>query len=383
MINKKILAGLANLALLSLLNVCFAATDDQHYSSDDFYKVAKIDMHMHLYSTNPGFMHEAEHDHFRVLSINVDYPDFPPLDVQRTVSETMLKNYPTRFAYAATFSVDNFEQPGWADAVIRQIDEAVRHGAVAVKVWKNIGMSLRAADGHFVMIDDPHFRPIFDHLAKIHIPLLGHQGEPKNCWLPVDQMTVKGDKEYFTAHPQYYMYLHPEMPSYQDQMQARDHMLSQHPTLQFAGLHLASLEWSVDEIAHFLDRFPNAVVDVAARISQLQSQSIQDREKVRKFFIKYQDRIMYATDLEQAADPVPEQASGAPSHKEELSFEEQTRQTWLSDWRYFTSSEIFNVEDLDPPVQGLSLPKAVIDKIYRKNAEHLFPTAWGQPPKVK
>ena len=364
--NKKILTGLT---LLSLLNFCYAGADNVHYSSDDFYKVAKIDSHMHLYSTNPAFMHEAEHDHFQVFSINVDYPDFPPLDVQRSVSEKMVKDYPSTFAYATTFSVENFEQPGWAEGVNRQIDEAVRHGAVGVKVWKNIGMSLRAADGHMVMIDDPHFKPIFDHLAKIHIPLLGHQGEPKNCWLPVDQMTVKGDKEYFTEHPQYYMYLHPELPSYQDQMRARDNMLSQHPDLQFAGMHLASLEWSVDEVAHFLDRFPNAVVDMAARIGQLQSQSIQDREKVRNFFIKYQDRIMYGTDLEQEPE--------ATVNKEELSFEEQTRQTWLSDWRYFTSSDVFEVQDLDQQVQGLSLPKAVIDKIYRKNAEHLFPTAWG------
>ena len=102
-------------------------------------------------------------------------------------------------------------------------------------------------------------------LTKIHIPLLGHQGEPRNCWLPLNAMTVKNDQEYFTSHPQYYMYLHPDMPSYQDQIRARDHMLSQHPDLQFAGLHLASLEWSVDEIAHFLDRFPNAVVDVRWR----------------------------------------------------------------------------------------------------------------------
>jgi len=372
--NKKNLAGVAALlSLLSLFGVAYADSGEQYYSGEDFYKVAKIDMHMHLHSTNPGFMQEAEHDHFRVLSINVDYADFPPLDVQRRVSETMLKNHPATFAYATTFATANFEQPGWADGVIRQIDAAVRHGAVAVKVWKNIGMSLRAADGHMVMIDDPHFKPIFDHLAKIHIPLLGHQGEPRNCWLPLNAMTVKNDQEYFTSHPQYYMYLHPDMPSYQDQIRARDHMLSQHPDLQFAGLHLASLEWSVDEIAHFLDRFPNAVVDVAARVDELEDQSNQDREKVRRFFIKYQDRIMYATDLDQE----PEHTGDAAVGKEEPSFEEQTRQVWLRDWRYFTSADVFTVPELDQPVHGLSLPRAVIDKIYRKNAEHLFPAAWG------
>jgi len=49
------------------------------------------------------------------------------------------------------------------------------------------------------------------------------------------------------------MYLHPEMPSYEDQLKARDGLLERHPKLQFTGAHLASLEWSVDELAAFLE----------------------------------------------------------------------------------------------------------------------------------
>ena len=46
-------------------------------------------------------------------------------------------------------------------------------------------------------------------------------------------------------------------------------MLNKNPELIFIGCHLASLEWSVDELANFLDRFPNASVDMAARMGQL------------------------------------------------------------------------------------------------------------------
>ncbi len=66
------------------------------------------------------------------------------------------------------------------------------------------------------------------------------------------------------------MYLHPEFPSYEDQIKARDHMLEKHPDLKFIGAHLGSLEWSADELAKRLDKFPNMVVDMAARISHLQ-----------------------------------------------------------------------------------------------------------------
>ena len=74
-------------------------------------------------------------------------------------------------------------------------------------------------------------------------------------------------------------------------MAARDRMLEKNPELIFVGCHLSSLEWSVEELALFLDRFPNASVDMAARMGQLFYQTHENREKVRDFFIEYQDRI--------------------------------------------------------------------------------------------
>ena len=93
------------------------------------------------------------------------------------------------------------------------------------------------------------------------------------------------------------MFLHPEYPSYEDQINARDHLLELHPDLIFIGCHLGSLEWNVDELAKRLDKFPNMAVDMAARICHLQYQSQRTAIKVRDFCIKYQDRLLYGTDL--------------------------------------------------------------------------------------
>ena len=147
------------------------------------------------------------------------------------------------------------------------------------------------------MLDDPAISPVADQIQSLGLTLIGHQGEPHNCWLPLDQMTTDNDREYFKEHPQYHMYLHPEMPGYEDQIKARDNFVAAHPQLRFVGAHLGSLEYDVDRIAAFLDRFPNANVDMAARMSQVQYQSVRDREKVRNFFITYQDRLLYGTDL--------------------------------------------------------------------------------------
>ncbi|MBA4141291.1 MAG: amidohydrolase family protein [Segetibacter sp.] len=75
-------------------------------------------------------------------------------------------------------------------------------------------------------------------------------------------------------------------------------MLEKHPDLKFIGAHLGSLEWSIEELAKRLDKFPNMAVDMAARLSGLQYLAVTNWRGVRDFFIKYQDRLIYATDLE-------------------------------------------------------------------------------------
>ena len=342
-----------------------AAQPATGYTPADYDRVVKIDAHMHLHNPEATFIEAARRQNFKVLTINVDYPDFPPIAEQQRVAVALHTVFPTTVAFVGTFAVDDSEQPGWAERTERRIDAEVKAGAVGIKVWKNIGMSLRDSKGRLVMIDAPRFRPVFDHLEATGVPLLGHQAEPYNCWLPLDQMTVNNDREYFKEHPQYHMALHPEMPRWEEQIAARDRMLDQHPKLHFVGMHMASLERNVDELAAFLDRYPDDVVDVAARIGQIQYQSQRDREKVRRFFVRYQDRLLYGSDIAQE----PGQ-SGAEMAAE-------TEKAWREQWRYFVTADTFEVPEVDGPVQGLALPRGVIDKLYRLNAERAFKGAWG------
>jgi hypothetical protein len=335
------------------------------YTMADFDKVPKIDAHLHLHGTNQdAWLALARKDNFRALTINVDYPDFPPLDQQRKVASALGHRHPQQVAWAATFSTEGFEKPGWTAATLTDLDGALADGAVGVKVWKNIGMSLRDSQGKLVMIDDARLSPLFDGLTQRGVMVLGHQGEPHNCWLPVEQMTVNNDREYFKNHPAYHMFLHPEMPSYEQQMAARDRLLAQHPKLRFTGVHLASLEYDVGRIGRFLDAHPGVKLDIAARIGQLQYQSQRDRERVRAFFIKYQDRLMYGSDLAQS------------SEQDDAAFVADMDTVWRRDWRYFVTGERFTVPELDQPVRGLALPRQVVDKLYRLNAEQAYPTAW-------
>ncbi|MCG2461651.1 amidohydrolase [Flavobacteriaceae bacterium F89] len=332
------------------------------YTVHDFNKVDKIDAHVHIDTDKPDFVQQARDDNFKLLTINWDDPnESADMKVQQRIAIQQLKAFPGYVAYATTFSVRNFNDGDWKEKTIAYLKNSFAQGAIAVKVYKVIGMDLKDENGEYIMIDDPRFDPIIDFIHSNNIPIIGHLGEPKNCWLPLDKMTVNGDKSYFSENPEYHMYLHPEAPSYEDQIEARDNMLRKHPNLRFVGAHLGSLEWSVDELAKRLDEFPNMAVDMAGRISHLQYQSSINRLKVRDFVIKYQDRLIYGTDL--SAEP-----SSDPSE-----LKKRMQSTWTSDWKYFVSNESMTVSDFDGEFKGLNLPKNVVEKIYYTNAEKWFP----------
>ena len=333
----------------------------QYYTIADFKTVEKYDVHVHVNTYKNAFLKQAEEDNFRLVTINWDdVNDPPPMEEQQKFSLHQISAFPDRIAYATTFSIRNFSKDNWQEQTIAYLKNSFDSGAIAVKIYKVIGMSLRDKNGKLVMIDDPRFDPVIDFIVKNNIPIVGHLGEPKNCWLPLDKMTIKGDQSYFKENPKYHMYLHPEFPSYQDQIRARDHMLEKHPDLQFIGAHLGSLEWSVDELAKRLDKFPNMAVDMAARISHLQYQAKNNWQQVHDFCIKYQDRLLYATDI-----LISDSESDSSVNK-------QAHDVWLSDWKFFATDEKMQSSEFEGDFKGLKLPREVIDKIYRTNAEKWF-----------
>jgi len=358
--------------LLSSAAVLGAAAETQSstYTAGDFARVRKFDSHVHANTGDHRFLDIARKDGFELLSINVDYPDFPTLAIQANVAHKLQSEAPQRFHFLTAFSMKGFENPHWTADSIRHIDEEIAHGALGVKVWKNVGMVEKDSQHHLIMLDDPRFDGLMNHLEAKGIPLVAHQAEPKNCWLPLDAMTTENDRSYFREHPEYYMYLHPEQPSYESLIAARDRFVGRHPRLIFVGAHMASLEWSVDELAKFLDRYPNASADLAARMTQVQFQSNQDLRKVRQFFIKYQDRLLYGTDLTESPPDPHARAQNPPS--DGTPFEVEADGFWRSDWLYLATGDVQHIEAIKADVKGLALPKSVIDKIYFSNAHRVF-----------
>lgn len=326
--------------------------EEQYYGVEDFGSVKKFDIHIHINTEEVFFIEQAQADNFQFLDIVDDRPFGLPMDEQQRIAIGHLNNFSKIMAVATTFPVKDWSNDDWVDNTITGLKKSFSDGAIAVKIWKNIGMDLKDGNGKFVMVDDIRLDPILDYLVANNIPLLGHNGEPRDCWLPLDEMTFS--QSYYGAHPEYHMYLHPEYPSYQNQIDARDRMLEKHPNLTFMGAHLGSLEWSLDELAKRLDKYPNMHVDLT-RISNLKLHTLNNRQETREFFIKYQDRLIYGTDS---------QINASTNSAE---FKKNIHDRWVREWKLYVTDDKISLEKFGE-LKGLKLPTEVVDKIYAKNA---------------
>ncbi len=345
--------------LLILVGGC----SQDYYTESDFVSVKKMDTHMHLHSESTALAELAKKDNFRLIDVSVDVPEYPSVEEQERFSLHQISAFPQQVNYLTTFTLAHWDSTTWADETITKLESSFGKGALGIKIWKNIGMVYKDSVGNFIMIDNPRFDAVIQYIIDQNKMVMGHLGEPKNCWLPIEKMTVNNDKNYFTNNPEYHMYLHPEYPSYEDQINARDRFLSRHPDMRFVGAHLGSLEYDTDSLAKRLDKFPNMAVDMAARVAHLQYQSQKDRKKVRDFIIKYQGRLIYGSDSEISNSSNPEETR------------KQVHSRWLADWKYFVTDQSMTIDEVDGEFQGLKLPKEVIENIYYNNAVKWFNVA--------
>jgi predicted TIM-barrel fold metal-dependent hydrolase len=322
-----------------------------------FAAVAPFDVHVHVYKDDPAFAAMANRLDLRMLDICViddRDPFFKGLEPQRSDVLKVRQSTHGRAAFCTTFSPYGFEQPGFKEKAIRQLNGDFANGAVAVKIYKVMGMEMKNKAGKYVMPDDPAFEPVYQDIAAHNRTVVAHIAEPDSCWQPPNPESP--DYGYYKEHPQEYAYAHPEWPSKAAILAARDHMLAENPKLRVVGAHLGSMETNVDQIARRFDRYPNFAVDTAARVQYLM---MQPREKVRAFLIKYQDRVIYGTDLEL----MPEAKTTAALRR--------WQQEYLRDWRYFATDDWVTYHG--KKYQGLNLPKPVVHKIFHDNAVHWFP----------
>jgi predicted TIM-barrel fold metal-dependent hydrolase len=324
---------------------------------DAFAQIEPIDTHAHVLKDDPEFRKFLQRYHLHLLDIVVatkDDPTFSNLESKISAAKAVVRDSKGHAVLCTTFDPFKFSNATFAADAVRHLNEDFTQGAVAVKIWKNVGMQLKDRSGRFVLPDDRRLNPIYQDVAAHGKTLIAHLAEPDSCWLPPNKNSP--DYSYYNEHPEWYMFKQPDHPKKAAIIQARDHMLEQHPQLRVVGAHLGSLEKNLDELGRRFDRYSNFAVDVAARTVYL---TLQPRDKARQFIVKYQDRILYGTDL------------AFFNGQDAATAEKKWAEQYATDWAFFSSDKTLTYRRRE--VKGLGLPPQVLRKLYHDNAAHWIP----------
>ncbi len=209
-----------------------------------------------------------------------------------TLKETLdaLDNaHPGRFLTYALIDFAGVDESGWSDRESERLRQSFEAGAKGLKFHKSLGLGVRYRDGRYLPVDDPKLDPIWEVCARYKRPVEIHTGDPGAFFTPLDRFSERWHELNENPHWLFHGKGHPKRADLHAQ---RINVIARHPNTTFICAHLANDGEDLAEVAGWLDRYPNMYVDIDARISELGRQPYS----ARRFFLKYQDRIMFGTD---------------------------------------------------------------------------------------
>ncbi|WP_216841028.1 amidohydrolase family protein [Acidobacterium sp. S8] len=270
------------------------------------------------------------------------------------------KSFPTRFYTFTEPSYNLFQEPNYAQLQADAILSAHQAGACGLKILKTLGLYLseQTTTGNLVKVDDPRFDPMWETCVGLQMPVAIHVSDPLAFFRPTDRFNERYEE--LSNHPDW-SFAGPRFPSNDELLQARNRVFARHPRTNFVALHVGNLAEDLANVAENLDRYPNMNVDIAARLNELGRQP----RATRKFFDKYQDRILFGTDATPQGEKFPQQVFNDSLYEIYFRFLE-------------TDDEYFDYAPAPIPPQGrwrisgVDLPDSILRKIYNQNAARLL-----------
>ena len=332
-----------------------------------------IDAHNHLFGDVPPEEMIRVMDEVGVaLFVNVTVNTRLPFDEKgytierldfRVYAERYLGPFPRRFAaltmsdFARWDDFTLFRTPDnpegrperWVESCVAHLEEDAALGARGLKVTKELGLRFLDTDGSMLKIDDPRLFPVWRRAGELGLPVLIHTSDPAAFFLPLDETN-----EHAPTLLEFISWGYPDAPyGRQELLEQRDRMIAAHPGTQFICAHVANNVEDLAAVSRFLDSHPNAVVDLSARIDELGRQPYSARE----FMIRYQDRVLFGTDMPVRPDIYRAYFRFLETRDEYMEYPDYIGRWGHCRWRIY----------------GLGLPDQVLEKIYNKNALRIIP----------
>ncbi|HLK37486.1 MAG TPA: amidohydrolase family protein [Polyangiaceae bacterium] len=331
-----------------------------------------IDLHMHV---EPTLEHMGRAvrimDAVGVgLAVNlsggtVTHAKGQPSDFELTKKFTD-EHFPGRFVEYMNLDYADWDAPNFAAEAVAQVEEGARLGAAGYKEFKRLGLGLRDKSGRLLKVDDPKLDPMWRALGRLGMPVSIHVADPKAFWAPNDSTNERWKE--LKDHPRWWFGDPKKYPPREDLLAALERVVARHPETTFVCVHFGNNAEDIDWVDRQLDAHPNMLVDIAARVPEI---GRHDPERVHAFFVKHQDRILFATDF-QVYDRMTLGSGGLgppPTDDDAIDF-------FQTHWRFFETAD--KGFPHMTPIQGdwtidaIHLPADVLAKVYFGNAEKLL-----------
>jgi len=325
-----------------------------------------IDSHVHIYPTMTGLDKALEVfkrvgiDRFVIKSAGEVGSS------RYQASLAMERIMGDRMRSFANIDWEGIDSPDFGRSVVPSLEQMKRDGIVGIKIFKNLGLNLRFADGTLMKIDDPRLDPIFEACGRLGLIVAWHVADPVAFFEPV---TPENERYEELTIAQGWSFAGQDYPKHAELMDAQRKIILKHPGTTFLLIHMGNYAENLDYVDKLLDDAPNVYTDVSARVPEF---GRHPADKVRAFFIKHQDRILFGSDFITSGDGSMQLGSVSekePDINDAVVFFERH-------WRYFETPD--RQIDHPTPIQGrwkvdaIDLPEDVLRKFYVTNAERLI-----------
>ncbi len=254
-------------------------------------------------------------------------------------------SYPYRFIIFTNIDFSGIGEAGWTEKAVARLTEDVSNGAGGLKIFKNLGFSVRDKTGKRVAVDDARLDAIWSTCGSLKIPVLIHTADPKPFWDPVDENNERWLE--IVTHPR--RKRGPGDPApWEVLIEEQHNMFRKHPGTTFIAAHFGWYANDLATLGKLLDQMPHVKVEFGAVIAELGRQPAMSK----RFFEKYQDRILFGKD------------SWAP---EEYATYFRVLET---DDEYFPYHKKYHAFWR---MYGMGLPDNILKKIYFQNALRIIP----------
>lgn len=266
---------------------------------------------------------------------------------------SLYSKYPKHYELWCGFDYTDYDKPGYGPAAVAELERCVEMGAKGVgelgdKGWglyystNKINKSNRS--GTTMHIDDPRLVPLLNKCAELDLPINIHIADPIWMYEKIDSTNdgLMNAAKYRIDKTDKKVIPHNE------QIIHLENALKKYPDITFIACHLANYTYNLDRVGELLEKYSNLFTDVSGRFSEMAAVP----KYSAKFLEKYQDRILFGTDL------------GVDDMMFDAAFRvlESNDEHWYDIDRY----------NYHWPLYGLGLEDEVLKKIYKQNAQRIL-----------